>query len=148
MKKGKRIYVASSWRNEEQPSVVQFLRDQMHAVYDFRNPPNSTGFSWSQIDGNWQNWTPAQFKSALDNHIAKKGFASDQDAMDWADICVLVLPSGRSAHLEAGYMAGQQKKVVVYMPKSVEPELMYRLLGQPSARIALTTSQLLEFVEA
>ena len=33
-----KIYVASSWRNERQPDVVQALRNAGHDVYDFRHP--------------------------------------------------------------------------------------------------------------
>ena len=51
--------------------------------------------------------------------------------MEWADVCVLVLPSGRSAHAEAGWMAGQGKLVMVYVPdvERMEPELMYLLFN-------------------
>ena len=50
--------------------------------------------------------------------------------MKEADICVLCLPCGRSAHLEAGWMKGAGKKVIAYIPQDVkiEPELMYGLL--------------------
>jgi len=40
---------------------------------------------------------------------------------------VLVLPCGRSAHTEAGWMAGAGKRVIAYIPEMVEPELMYKL---------------------
>ena len=49
------------------------------------------------------------------------------DALTWADTCVLVLPCGRSAHTEAGWMAGAGKRVLAYLPEMVEPELMYKL---------------------
>ena len=45
------------------------------------------------------------------NHGA---FKADLDALNWADTCLLVLPCGRSAHTEAGWMKGAGKKVVVY----------------------------------
>ena len=45
----------------------------------------------------------------------------------WADVCVLVLPCGRSAHTEAGWFAGKSLKTIVYMPEKQEPELMYKL---------------------
>ena len=48
-------------------------------------------------------------------------------ALRWADTCVLVLPCGRSAHTEAGWMAGSGKRVIAYIPEMVEPELMYKL---------------------
>lgn len=51
-----KIYVASSWRNSFQQDVVKFLRDVGHEVYDFKNPPHGRGgFSWSDIDKNWEN---------------------------------------------------------------------------------------------
>ena len=40
---------------------------------------------------------------------------------------MLVLPCGRSAHTEAGWMAGAGKHVIAYIPEMVEPELMYKL---------------------
>ena len=49
-----RIYVATSWRNEEQPNMVNMLRADGHEVYDFRNPPGQAGFGWEQIDPEWR----------------------------------------------------------------------------------------------
>jgi len=63
--------------------------------------------------------------------VAKAGFALDKAGMDKADCCVLVLPSGRSAHLEAGYMAGEGKPVFTLVLEPCEPELMSLLLGPP-----------------
>ena len=122
-----KIYVASSWRNQYQPQVVRFLHEQGHEVYDFRHPVGKTGFQWSQIDEDWENWSIDQYKIALEHPIAQAGFNSDFDAMQWADVCVLVLPCGRSAHSEAGWMKGAGKKVIVYQIWEEEPELMYKL---------------------
>ena len=58
---------------------------------------------------------------------AEMQFSADLEAMEWADTCVLVLPCGRSAHTEAGWMAGAGKRVIAYIPEMVEPELMYKL---------------------
>lgn len=122
-----KIYVASSWRNEHQQEVVKVLRELRHEVYDFKNPEGKTGFQWSEIDKDWQNWTTEQYREALEHPVAQAGFESDFNAMNWADVCVLVLPSGRSANTEAGWMAGAGKRVFVYSPKREEPELMYKL---------------------
>ena len=125
-----KIYVASSWRNEYQQRVVNTLRDDGHEVYDFRNPPDGkAGFHWSEIDPNWQDWTTQQYIEALRHEYAQFGFNRDFDAMKAADACVLVLPCGRSAHLEAGWMKGAGKRVYAYIPyNGFEPELMYGLL--------------------
>jgi hypothetical protein len=121
-----RIYVASSWRNQHQPRVVQVLRELGHVVYDFRHPAvGVSGFSWAEIDPNWKSWTPAQYREALEHAIAKRGYTYDEDALLWADTCVMVLPSGRSASWELGFMMGKGKQGFVYMPEPCEPELMY-----------------------
>ena len=126
-----KIYVASSWRNQYQPDVVRRLRAAGYDVYDFRNPrEGDTGFHWSEIDPDWQSWTPDKYVVAMQHPIAVAGFKSDFDAMKWADACVLVLPSGRSAHLEAGWFCGQGKPCMVYIPEPIEPELMYKLASR------------------
>jgi nucleoside 2-deoxyribosyltransferase len=123
-----KIYVASSWRNPHQPLVVEKLREAGHEVYDFRNPSETDkGFAWSDIDENWQNWSNEEYIKALDHPIAVKGFLNDFKGMDWADACVLVMPCGRSAHVEAGYMQGAGRPTIVLMFDEAEPELMYNL---------------------
>jgi hypothetical protein len=129
--KQRKIYVASSWRNPYQPQVVIDLRIAGHEVYDFRNPPNgSGGFSWSDIDPNWGNWNTKQYKEALNHQIAIDGFHSDFDGMKWADTCVMVLPCGRSANTEAGWMKGTGREVFVFSPVRQEPELMYKIYDE------------------
>ena len=69
----------------------------------------------------------AQYAEGLHHPLAERQFQADIDALTWADTCVLVLPCGRSAHTEAGWMAGAGKRVLAYLPEMVEPELMYKL---------------------
>ena len=123
-----KIYVASSWRNPYYPEVVERLRAEGHEVYDFRNPPHGgNGFRWTDIDKNAPNWTFKEYSEGLRHQKAERQFAADLEALEWADTCVLVLPCGRSAHTEAGWMAGAGKRVIAYIPEMVEPELMYKL---------------------
>ena len=123
-----KIYVASSWRNQYYPEVVAKLREAGHDVYDFRNPPHGgNGFRWTDIDENAPNWTFNQYAKGLHHPKAERQFAADIEALRWADTGVLVLPCGRSAHTEAGWMAGAGKKVIAYIPEMVDPELMYKL---------------------
>jgi hypothetical protein len=120
------IYVASSWRNELQPSVVRGLRALGYSVYDFRDH----GFGWRQIDKEWESWTPSEARGMLLHSLAQAGFARDKTALDQCDVCVLVLPCGRSAHLELGYAIGQGKPGIVFWPSDLhpyEPDLMYLL---------------------
>jgi hypothetical protein len=53
-----------------------------------------------------------QIVRMLSHPAAEDGFALDMGALEWCDACVLVLPCGRSAHLEAGWAAGAGKFTV------------------------------------
>lgn len=120
------IYVASSWRNEIQPDVVAALRTFGHEVYDFRNPVSGKrGFAWSHIDPNWEKWKPDEYRLALEHPIAKEGYKFDREALDRCDVCLLVLPLGRSASWEFGYACGRGKEGAILMTEAFEPELMY-----------------------
>ena len=126
-----KIYVASSWRNQFYPEVVKSLREAGHEVYDFRNPPHGgNGFRWTDIDPDAFRWTFDQYARGLTHPLAERQFAADLEALEWADTCVLVLPCGRSAHTEAGWLAGRGRRVIVYIPEMVEPELMYKLFDR------------------
>jgi len=112
-----KIYVASSWRNEHQPAVVSTLVANGHEVYDFRNPGTENGgFQWEQVDPNWEKWTAGEYRyHLLNNDRCSGAYMADHRAMEWADACVYVLPCGRSASLELGYMIGRGKRTVVLL---------------------------------
>ncbi len=120
----KRIYVASSWRNNMQNIIVVLLRTAGFEVYDFKD---QDGFHWSDIDSNLQQWTNNEYTKALDHPIAQKGYKRDFDAMEWADTFVLVQPCGRSAHLELGWACGANKKTAILLGQEIEPELMAKM---------------------
>jgi hypothetical protein len=125
-----KIYVASSWRNEFYPEVLEALRNAGHDVYDFRNPPSGDGgFKWSNVDPNYMEWTPQEYRQQLTCKQAERQFQNDIEAMESCDACIIVLPCGRSAHTEAGWFSGKGKKVIVYVPIKQEPELMYKLFN-------------------
>ncbi len=125
----KKVYVASSWRNDLQIKVVEELKLH-YDVYDFRRPaPGLKGFSWAEIDPKWQEWSGLQKIHALEHGVAVQGFALDMTRLALCDACVLVMPCGRSAHLELGYAVGAGKFTVVLLDEKSEPELMYSMVS-------------------
>lgn len=123
-----RIYLASSWRNEQQPAVLAALRAAGHEVYDFRNPTeNNHGFSWKQCQPTPPPWSAEQTLQVLQHPVAEQGFRLDFDAMKWADTCVMLQPCGRSAALELGWCAGAGKRSIVLLVDGQEPELMLKV---------------------
>lgn len=143
-----KLYVASSWRNPLQPGVVARLRIAGHEVYDFRNPcEGDTGFSWSEIDPDWERWTPEGYLKGVNHELARDGFKKDFDAMKWADACVLVQPCGRSAHLELGWFVGAGKPAFVVLTEG-EPELMLRAVLETGGGFALSLEDLCSKLES
>lgn len=122
------IYVASSWRNLSQEYYVEFFRKLGHEVYDFKNPPNKSGFSWSEIDPGWRNWRALDYIEKLNHPRAIEGFNSDMDALKNCTHCILILPCGRSAHLELGWAVGAGKRTAIVTKDGQEPELMAKMV--------------------
>lgn len=137
-----KIYVASSWRNKHQQDVVVCLRSAGHTVYDFKNPVlGNQGFHWQETGFDPNNCTSEEFRRALNHPVAVEGWQYDFTAMQECDVCVLVLPAGRSASFELGWCQGAGKAGIVLLPsdESFVPELMYR-----GATIVLSFAEMLD----
>jgi hypothetical protein len=139
-----KIYVASSWRNKYQSAVVISLRALGHEVYDFRKD----GFSWSEVDPNWERWTAEEYYLGLQHLCAQRGFDRDMNALKWCDMCIMVMPCGPSASMEMGYAVGAGKLVAVYMPEIREPDLMVKMAHHVSTRWDSITDWIMECVVA
>jgi hypothetical protein len=62
-------------------------------------------------------------------------------ALRRADVTVLVLPCGRSAHLELGYAVGAGQRTVVLLDNPLsEPELMYLM----NTKICMNLDEVIE----
>jgi len=124
----KKIYLASSWRNRDQQDVVSHIRMLGHDVYDFKQlKPGHQGFLWSEMDEAYSSWNAEELRNALLHPAAMDGFRLDFAAMNWADTFVMLLPCGKSSHLEAGWAIGMGKPTYFILNGCQEPELMYKL---------------------
>lgn len=107
-----KLYLASSWKNETMVlDMAKLFRIYDHQVDAFCDPSKGRFvFNYEDLNGienmNAQN--------ALQNQLVQKAFKEDQKWIDWADGVILILPAGRSAHLEAGYAVGQGKFLIIY----------------------------------
>lgn len=125
------VYVASSWRNPIHIAVCAALKASGVAHYDFKNPEGGTAFHWSHVMPSYNHETcdEKEYLEALTHPVSEAGFQADFAAMEKADACVLVLPCGRSAHLELGWFVGQGKRTAVLLDGPVVvPELMYKMV--------------------
>lgn len=120
-----KIYLASSWKNEILVKEwADLLRQEGHKVDAFCD--QSTGryvFHYSEI-GDPSALDALNF---LQDHRTQKAFKEDKAHIDWADVCLLILPAGKSSHLEAGYAKGSGKHLIIWQeeyPKG-EFDVMY-----------------------
>ena len=133
------IYVASSWRNPLYDGVVAILHAAQLPLYDFKHPKaGHAGFHWHAIDPEWETWSAEAYRKALADPRAAEGFTLDMDALKACDTLVLVLPCGRSAHLELGYAIGAGKRddhlLSPWRPDGARADVQsggpYRAIGQ------------------
>lgn len=117
-----KIYIASSWKNAESVrNLAQILRIHGHEVFDFtdtdNHPDNLDKFvfgarQWAEHSG--KSPDEIEYKDFLTWPPTQRAFKSDKAGIDWADTLILVLPSGRSSHLEAGYAVGRGKNLFIF----------------------------------
>jgi nucleoside 2-deoxyribosyltransferase len=101
-----KIYLIGSLRNTKVPEIASKLRDAGHEVFD----------DWyaagPEADDYWQKYESLKgnnYKEGLAGYAAKHVYNFDKFHLDRNDIGVLVLPAGKSGHLELGYMIGKGK---------------------------------------
>ena len=85
-------------------------------------------------DDAWRDYEKARghtYVEALDGYAANHVFSFDRRHLLEADVGVLVMPAGRSGHLELGYMAGLGKKTYIVLDPDVERwDVMYRFVDK------------------
>ena len=118
------IYLIGSLRNPECPKIAHKLRTEGHEVFD----------DWyaagPEADDYWQRYEKERdhsFIEALDGYAARHVYEFDLHHLNRADKGVLVLPAGKSGHLEFGYLSGQGKPCYILLDKEPERfDVMYR----------------------
>jgi len=112
-----KIYLIGSLRNPVIPNIGNELRALGFEVFD-------DWFAGGEIaDDAWRDYEKLRghtYVEALEGYAARHTYEFDKYHLDTSDIAVLVMPAGKSAHLELGYMLGQNKPG--YILFDVEPE--------------------------
>jgi hypothetical protein len=111
------IYLVGSLRNPRIPEVAGYLRSHGHEVFD----------DWyaagPEADDIWQRYEMNRgrtYVEALRAAHAQEVFHFDRTHLDRSNVGVMVMPAGKSGHLELGYLIGQRKPGFILLDK--EPE--------------------------
>ena len=102
----KAVYIMGSLKNPEVPSLANDIQSLgVEAFCDWFSPgPNA--------DDHWRDYSKARgltYAEALQSYAATHIFEFDKFHLDRCDAGVLLMPAGKSAHLEFGYMIGTGK---------------------------------------
>jgi hypothetical protein len=123
----KSVYLVGSLRNPEVLVVAEKLRQAGFEVFD----------DWMaagpEADDYWLKYEKQKgvgMKEALQSHAAKHVFEFDKYHLDRCDMAVLLLPAGKSGHLEVGYMAGKGKPTFALFDGEPDRwDVMYQFLS-------------------
>ncbi len=120
----KSIYVIGSLRNPAIPEVSAALRKAGLDVFD----------DWyaagPEADDYWKKYEEGRgrgYYDAITGLAAGHVFDFDRTHLDRCEAAVLVLPAGRSGHLELGYCAGRGKPTYILHDNPDRWDVMYRL---------------------
>lgn len=119
-----KIYLIGSLRN---PAIVEFglkLRAEGHEVFD----------DWTaagpEADDYWQRYEQARgrtYAEALYGYAANHVFSFDVEHLIRCDTAVLMMPAGKSGHLELGWFLGKGKTGYVLFDEEPERwDVMYQ----------------------
>ena len=120
------IYLIGSLRNPAIPMVAEFLRTRGgHDVFDDWHAAGP------EADDKWQEYEQRRgrsYREALDGYAVWHTFSYDEYHLNRCDTVVLVMPAGKSGHLEFGYAVGKGKRGFVFFAEGYPErwDAMYR----------------------
>lgn len=136
------VYLIGSLRNPLVPLTAARLRQEGFDVFD----------DWfaagERADDSWQAYEIARghsFQEALRGHAAKHVFQHDLFHLHRSHVGVLVLPAGRSGHLELGFLVGQGKSCFTLLPDGRDPD-RYDVMAQ-YATVVRNQDELLDAIK-
>lgn len=120
--------VIGKFRNKENvQKLIESIRTKGYSCYDFTAKP---------ADPTNPNGTAEEQMKALESHpdflndpVHKHHFETDLKGLLDAEVVVLLLPAGSSAHLEAGIAYGLHKKLIL-VGTPEKPETLYYIFNE------------------
>lgn len=134
------VYIIGSLRNPEVPNIANLIRERTgFRVFDdwYAAGPNA--------DDHWRDYEKARghtYLQALQGLSAKNVFSFDSRHLAVADAAVLVLPAGKSGHLELGWMAGRGKRTYILLDSPDRWDVMYQFASFVTDETARLVQQL------
>ena len=132
------VYIVGSLRNPAIPDVANALRTAGHDAF----------YDWWAASEDCDDWGQAHekrrgrgYREAITGYHARHVFDFDRYHLDRVEAGVLVMPAGRSGHIEFGYLAGQNKPVFVLFD---EEPCRYDIMHQFATAICFNIDELVQ----
>ena len=138
----KSIYIIGSLRN---PEIVNLEND----IEKIGIEPFGQWMAAGPIaDDSWRDYAKARgwtYKQALNSYCAKHVFSFDAKHIERCDAAVLLMPAGRSGHLELGVVLGKGKPGFILFDQ--EPERWDQMV-QFATEIFFSRSEFLNYLKS
>lgn len=111
----KSIYLIGSLRNPKVPAIGKALRDIGYDVFDDWHAAGP------EADDKWKEYEESRghtYREAMSGLAAQHVFEFDYFHLNRCDLAVLVLPAGKSGHLELGYFRGLGKPAFILLDEN------------------------------
>lgn len=122
-----KVYIGGALAN---PEIVRLTRTLLENGYDAFSEWYTPG---KEADVLWRDYEIAlgfDYRTALARPSAQNTFRFDRTNIEDSDVFIMLLPCGKSAHLELGYAAGRGIDTIIYMPEQPERwDVMYNFAG-------------------
>lgn len=124
-KKVPQIYLIGSLRNKKIPHIAREIREKtgLRVFDDWFSPGPEADDFWRK----YEKVRGSTYREALTNWAGKHVFEFDHHHVNKSEIGLLIMPAGKSGHLELGYMIGQKKPCFIYFDEEPERwDIMYQ----------------------
>jgi hypothetical protein len=118
-----KVYLIGSLTNPQIPILGNLLRQDGHDVFeDWHAAGEHADVAWTA----YEKGRGHTFREALQGYACQHVFDFDKYHLDNSDVVILVLPAGKSGHLELGYALGKSKVGFILLDKEPEKfDVMY-----------------------
>lgn len=142
----KKCYLIGSLRNEYVPNLASHLREELPEVEIF----DDWYAAGPRADDHWKEYEQERghsYQEALEGYAAKHVFAFDKEHIDTSTHALLVLPAGKSGHMEityAKYGAGCQTGILLEEGSDPRFDVMYQFIDN----VFETKEQVIEWLKS
>jgi nucleoside 2-deoxyribosyltransferase len=142
MKNNPVVYLIGSLRNAAVPALAARLREIGCEVFDDWHAAGP------HADDEWKRYEQERgnnYQQALEGYAARHVFEFDLHHLERCDTVILVLPAGKSGHLEFGWALGKDKiGYVLFDHPCDDPETRWDVMYQFADRVFFNPEDLME----